>query len=247
MGMIAHIAVMLMLAGYQYGGTFIAAVICSDGIVIAADSRTTFLDTSGAPFAYLDGMPKIYVDRGAAVAVSGMTSMDGELFSSFVRRNHDLLSRPVNEVMFGFLLWMPLTTGNNVGMISAGFIDGKPMVCSKAPIVPQNCISSGFVSNKTSTVLRNSFAKLGRLPTTQEAAAALTAAIDEYSKIDRSVGGPVSVLKLTGVAPPQWAGSPPTDPQLTHICDLVSKRGRDIVAVGSSEELQRQLNAACQK
>ena len=247
MGMIAEIAITLLLAGYQYGGTFIAAVICSDGIVIAADSRTTFLDTSGNPFAYLDGIPKIYVDRGAAVAVSGMTSMDGELFSSFVRRNHDLLSRPVNEVMFGFLLWMPFTNGNNVGMISAGFIDGKPMICSKAPIVPQNCINSGFVSNKTSAVLHDSIAKLGRLPTTQEAAAALTAAIEDYSRIDRSVGGPVSVLKVSGVAPPQWAGSPPTDPQLTQICDLVAKRGMDIVAVGSREELQRKLNAACRK
>ena len=47
---------------YRYGGTFIGAVICEDGIVIASDSRTTFMDGAGRTFGYLDGMPKIYVE-----------------------------------------------------------------------------------------------------------------------------------------------------------------------------------------
>ena len=67
-------SLLLLLSAYQYGGTFIGAVICSDGIVVASDSRTTFMDGKGRPFAYVDGMPKIYADRGAAVAFSGMTS-----------------------------------------------------------------------------------------------------------------------------------------------------------------------------
>jgi hypothetical protein len=40
-------------------------------------------------------MPKIYVDDGAAVAISGMSNLGGELFSSFVNRNQFLLARPV--------------------------------------------------------------------------------------------------------------------------------------------------------
>src|SRR5213076_2926752 len=123
----------LFLTGYQYGGTFIGAVICSDGIVIASDSRTTFMHANDHPFAYLDGMPKIYVDRGSAVAVSGLSSLEGELFSSFVNRNHYLLARPVNEIQFGFLLWMPFLNSSSIGMISAGFQDGKPTICAKSP------------------------------------------------------------------------------------------------------------------
>src|SRR6476661_8566461 len=123
--------------GYRYGGTFQGAVICEDGIVVASDSRTTFMDASGQAFGYVDGMRKIFIDRGAAVAVSGLTSLEGELFSSFVRRNDYLLGRPVNEILFGFLQWLPFQNTEAVGLITGGVIDGKPMICSKSPIVPQ--------------------------------------------------------------------------------------------------------------
>jgi len=248
--MLATAALALFLTGYQYGGTFIGAVICSDGIVIASDSRTTFMDGSGQPFGYVDGMPKIYVDRGSAVAISGLSSLEGELFSSFVDRNHDLLSRPVNEILFGFLLWMPFTNSNGIGMISAGFMDGKPMLCAKSPIQPQACSSVGFISSKNSGLLRDTLTKLGRLPTTTEAAAALKAAIEEYSRADLTVGGPISVLKLTAANPPQWSGPAPTDGGLTQICDLVREHRagrRKIAPVGTPEELERHLNAACPK
>ena len=227
--MVAAFALAFLMTGYQYGGSFIGAVICSDGIVVASDSRNSFMDGSGQPFAYLDGMPKIYVDRGSAVAMSGLSSLDGELFSSFVNRNHDLLARPVNEILFGFLVWMPFTNSNNIGMISAGFMDGKPAICAKSPILPQTCATSGFISSKSSPLLRDTLAKLGRLPTTAEAAAALKAAIEEYSKIDLTVGGPISILKLTDVNPPQWSGTAPTDGGLTQICDLVRMRRSNII------------------
>src|SRR5215468_8134081 len=136
---------LLLLSAYKYGGTFIGAVICSDGIVVASDSRATFMDGQGKAFAYLDGMPKIYVDRGAAVAFSGMTSLDGELLSSFVARNHYLLAPPVNDILSGFLLNMPFVT-NDVAMISAGFLDETPMICVKSPVDPQTCSNSGFIA-----------------------------------------------------------------------------------------------------
>src|SRR6266850_8063345 len=125
--------------GYRSGGTFIGAIICEDGIVVASDSRTTFMDGSGKAFGYVDGMPKIYVHGGPAVAMSGLTSLEGELFSSFVRRNDYLLARPVNEILFGFLVWLPLSNSNAVGLVSAGYMDGKPMICAKSPILPQSC------------------------------------------------------------------------------------------------------------
>jgi hypothetical protein len=157
--------VLLALASYQYGGTFIGAVICSDGIIVASDSRTTFIDGGGSAFAYLDGMPKIFVNRDAAVAISGMSSLDGELFSSFAKRNDDLMNRPVNDVLFGLLLHMPFNPSNNIAMLSAGFIDGEPMICSKPPIAPQTCSTFGFFTSKAAPVLRHAFESLNRPPT----------------------------------------------------------------------------------
>ena len=236
--------------GYRSGGTFIGAIICEDGIIVASDSRTTFMDGSGRAFGYVDGMPKIYVQGGPAVAMSGLTSMEGELFSSFVRRNGYLLERPVDEILFGFLVWLPLANSNGVAMISAGFADSTPTICAKSPILPQSCTSSGYFTSKNSPTLRETFTKLGRIPKTNEAAAALKAAIEEYSRTDPTVGGPVSILKLTKGAPAQWLANPATDNGWTRVCDVVAehRRGRvRIVPLGTQQELDLHLNAACPK
>jgi 20S proteasome alpha/beta subunit len=238
---------LVALATYQYGGTFIGAVICSDGIVVASDSRTTFMDGEGNAFAYLDGMPKIFVNRDAAVAISGMSSLDGELFSSFARRNDDLLNRPVNDVLFDLLLHMPFTPGNNIAMLSAGFIDGKPMICSKPPIAPQTCSVSGFFTSKTAPLLRQAFESLNRPPTVAEAAVALKADIEKASATDRGVGGSIIMLRLSNNAPPQWLAGPPSDGGAEKICDLVRNRRAEIVPLVAQSSLDLHLKAACPK
>jgi hypothetical protein len=243
--MIAKLALLLLLENYYYGGTFVGAVICSDGIVMAADSRTTFMGGDGKPFAYLDRMPKIFFARGAAVGISGLSSLEGELFSSFLKRNDYLLLRPVNEINFDFLLRMPFLNTGETTLISAGYIDGKPMICAKAPILPQECLSAGMISSKNSAALQQRLRALGRLPTTAEAAAALTAAIEEHAKTDLGVGGPVNIVKLTAAAPPQRSGAPPIDDGLTQACDLVQSLRAAIMPIGSPEELDRRLKAAC--
>jgi hypothetical protein len=248
--LIAFLSVSGQETGYRQGGTFIGAVICEDGIVVASDSRTTFMDGSGKAFGYVDGMPKIYVHGGPAVAMSGLTSLEGELFSSFVRRNDYLLARPVSEILFGFLVWLPLANSNGVGLISAGFVDGKPMICAKSPILPQSCTNSGYFTSKNSPSLRETLTKLGRIPKTSEGAAALKTAIQEYSRTDLTVGGPVSILKLTKDAPAQWLENPATDNDWTRVCQVVEeyRRGRvRIMPLGTQQELDLHLNAACPK
>jgi hypothetical protein len=242
---VSTLLILLALATAQYGGTFIAAVICSDGIVIASDSRTTFNDGEGKAFGFLDGMPKIYVDRDAAIAVSGMSSMNGELLSSFVKRNQFLLERPVNEILFGFGLYLPLANANDTGMISAGFVDGKPMICVRTPVLSPTCSNTGFVSNKNSPVLRDTLVRLNATPTMAQAMEALKSAIEEASRTDPTVGGPISMLKLSSNAPPQWSGAPISDGGITQICDLVRKRRAEIVPVGAQGDLDLHLNAAC--
>jgi hypothetical protein len=153
----------------------------------------------------------------------------------------------VNEILFGFLLYVPFTNTNGIVMISAGFLDGKPMICSKSPIVPQNCSNSGSFSNKVSPVLRSSLSRLNRTPTTAEATAILKAAIEESAQTDSSVGGPISILRLSSDGPPQWSGAVLSDGGVSQICDLVRRRRADIVPVGSKEDLDVHLSAACSK
>src|SRR5262245_47559083 len=82
----------------RFGGTFIGVIVTQQGIVVGSDSRSTFVTSSGKPVGYVDRMQKIYVNHGTAVAVAGLTSVDDELFSSFMRRNDDLLQTSVNEI-----------------------------------------------------------------------------------------------------------------------------------------------------
>src|SRR5262249_47574539 len=91
----------------RFGGTFIGAIVAVDGIVLGADSRSTLTDADNHPMGYVDGTQKIYVASSAAIAISGLTSVDGELFNSFVDRNLFLLQRPADEVLFGFAAWLP--------------------------------------------------------------------------------------------------------------------------------------------
>jgi hypothetical protein len=248
--MLLPVLLIAVLSGYQYGGTFVAAIVCQDGIIVASDSRVTFTDAAGHAFGYVDGFAKIYVDRGAAVAVTGSTGVEGELFSSFVNRNRFLLDRPVNEILFGFGLYLPIANSSNVGMISAGFLDGKPMICSKSPILPQNCLTSGYISNKDSALLRDTLMKLGRVPTAEEAASALKIAIEEYSRGDPAVGGPVSILKLTNSSAPEWLANPFLNNSSSRICDVVREHRaglRRIMPLGTTADLDQHLDAACSK
>ena len=248
--MLLPLVLIAVLSGYQYGGTFVAAVVCQEGIVVASDSRMTFTDEAGRAFGYVDGFAKIYVERGAAVAITGSIGVEGELFSSFVNRNRFLLERPVNEILFGFGLYLPFANSNNVGMISAGFVDGKPMICSKAPVLPQTCLNSGYMSNKDSALLRDTLMKLGRAPTTEEAASALKIAIEEYSRSDLAIGGPISILKLTNNSAPEWLANSFLNSSSSQICDVVReyRAGRQrITPLGTAADLDRHLDAACSK
>ena len=248
--MLLPLALIAVLSGYRFGGTFVGAIICQDGIIVASDSRMTFSDAAGHAFGYMDGFAKIYVDRGAAVAVTGSTGVEGELFSSFVNRNRFLLDRLVNEILFGFGLYLPIANSNNVGMISAGFLDGKPMICSKSPILPQNCLNSGYISNKNSALLHDTLMKLGRVPTAEEAASALKMAIEEYSRLDPAVGGPISILKLTNNSAPEWLANSVLNSSSSRICDVVREHRaglRKITPLSTTADLDQHLEAACSK
>ena len=166
----------------KFGGTFIGAIIAEDGIVMGSDSRSTFVDSAGEPMGYVDRMPKIYVRDGAAIAVAGLTSVEDELLSAFIRRHYDLLNSSVNEILF--------RNTNSVLMLSAGLANGEPLICAKVPVEPQSCRKSGYFANKNSPGLRRWYEMPHRYPvTTRDAAVALERAIREASDLDTTIGG----------------------------------------------------------
>lgn len=235
-------------SGFRFGGTFIGAAITEDGIVVASDSRSTFLDANDRRMGYIDGMPKIFVGQASAVAVSGLTSIDKELFSSFIRRSDFLFTRTPEEILFGVLVWLPFRNSENVALLSAGFPRGQPMICAKPPTLPQNCTRSGFYTSKPAPTFRQWFASLGRLPKPADAAAALRRAIQESAAEDSTVGGPITILHLSNNTAPVWLENRPSDNGWNTICDVVGayRQGRaQIGFAASKDDLDRYLNGAC--
>jgi hypothetical protein len=132
-------------------------------------------------------------------------------------------------------------------MLSAGFVEGKPMICVKSPAVPQTCLISGFFANKASPLLHQTFDKLNRPPTVTEAAAALKAEIEKTAETDRAAGGPISILRLSNAALPQWLTQPPSDNGIEKICDVVRERRAEIAPLVDRPNFDLRLNAACPK
>jgi len=234
----------------RFGGTFIGAIIASDGIVIGSDSRSTFVDKAGKRIGYVDRMVKVYVNHGAAVAVSGLTSVEDELFSSFMRRNDFLLARPVDEILFDVALRLPFRNATSVVLISAGYVAGEPVICAKVPSEAQSCRKSGFITNKSSPGLRRWLEQRSGSPSSTEAAAALEMGIREAADVDTGVGGPTTLLLVPKSGAPRWLANPPNDNGWARVCDVVNayRNGRaSIFFTNSKDELDRYLASVCPK
>jgi 20S proteasome alpha/beta subunit len=233
----------------QFGGTFIGAIVAEDGVVIGSDSRSTFLDDAGKRLGYVDRVQKIYVDHGAAVAVSGLVSVEDELFHSFMKRNSALLARPVQEILADLASRLPDRNTAKLMLLSAGYVNGEPTICAKSPADAQSCRKAGYVASKTSTSLRRwSEARRGRVPSLAEAAAALEQAIQETADLDPAVGGPIALLVVPKTGAPRWLKNPPENNGWNRICDVVAshRTGRTtIFFTNTKQELDSYLNGAC--
>lgn len=232
----------------RFGGTFIGAIVCADGIIIGADSRSTFVDGDDRHFGYVDGISKVFVQQGTAFAVAGLTSVENELFNAFIRRNDFLLARPANEVLYGISLRLPLRNTARVLLLSAGFVDGEAVICAKEPANTQECQKLGVFTNRESASLRRWLGGLKSPPTAQEAATALKQAIRESAAADSTVGGPMSILHLRKDGAPVWIENGTRDSGWSRICDIVIDYRRNKTTIGftnSKEELDRFLAAIC--
>jgi hypothetical protein len=233
----------------KLGGTFIGAIVADDGIVIGSDSRSTFIDPDDKPVGYVDRMPKIYVNHGPAVAVAGLTSVEDELLSSFLRRNDYLLDSSTDQVLYEVAHKLPFRNTTNVLMLSGGLVDGALTICAKAPADPQTCRKSGYLANKNSPGLRRWFeAQQGHVATASAAATALDRAIREAADLDSTIGGPITLLEIPRRGNPRWLQNPPNDNGWTRVCDIVDsyRSGRtNIFFIDTKEGLDGYLAGVC--
>lgn len=233
----------------KWGGTFIGVIVAKDGIVVGSDSRSTFLTSGGKPVGYVDQMPKIYVNHGTAVAVAGLTSVDDELFSAFMKRNDYLVESSVSEILYDVALRLPFRNTTNVLLFSAGYAGEDPTICAKAPIEPQSCRKFGYFANKDSPTLRRWYlARNGEPATSAETAAALEHAIRDAADLDSAIGGPITLLVVSKSGTVRWLQNPPDDHGWTRVCDLVAdyRAGKTrIFFTDTKEELDRYLSGIC--
>lgn len=107
-------------------GTYVFAAICADGIVVATDSRNSFIDNRRL-YAYIDRAEKIYQDENTAIVFVGQYSSDSNTigallkafaskrptnlrldqyyraFSTFLKDRDSQLYRALNELNYCFI------------------------------------------------------------------------------------------------------------------------------------------------
>jgi hypothetical protein len=178
-----------------------------------------------------------------------LTSVEDELFGSFIRRNEHLLQSSANEILYDVALQLPLRNTTNVVMISAGFVNGEPMICAKVPVEPQTCRKAGYFANKDSPGLRRWFqARNGTGIKIKDAAPALERAIREAADLDSTIGGPISLLNLSAQGADTWMQNPPSDNGWTRVCDIVTsyRSGKTLIFfTNTKDELDRYLGGVC--
>ncbi len=232
----------------RIGGTFIGAIIAEDGIVLGADSRSTFLDEDGRALGYIDGTQKLYASNSTGVAVSGLTSVEGELFGSFVEKSSFLLQRTPDEALFGMSVWLPYRNSTGVLLLSGGYVEGKPKICMRSVVIPMTCRASGFMTNQPSPSLSAWASSLRSAPKAGAAAAALKQAIQASAAGDVKVGGAITIVALQPRGAPMRIENPSL-PAWKTVCDILRdhRAGRaHIVATAPQSELDRYVfSAAC--
>ena len=90
---------------FSQTGTLIFTVICSDGIIIVADSRGEVFengDTKGQPLAYTDSNVKIFRIRNFGIAVAGNADFRCKYLDKIIKEySHDFVKS--NDAEFTFL------------------------------------------------------------------------------------------------------------------------------------------------
>lgn len=210
-----------------------------DGIVVATDSRSSFVhNKSKVRYSYADVNTRLLTVGNVAMTFSGNETFNGKYLSAhFEDFKKGLTKSPkVSEVLPLFFEYCAKTMSTldyqlllENGFIACGYEKGKPTMCMQEGSIGRECISEGWIRSAydasdfelkyRDTLNCNQLAKLTER------------SINKYAsdyKVHDLVGGPIKILKITanGI---QWMQnkSVQTWPNLeTHFKDFLSAKTR---------------------
>jgi 20S proteasome alpha/beta subunit len=199
------------------GGSFVAAVICADGIVVASDSRGTInisRNEDKTPVAYFDGIQKIFPVGSNVLASYGRGTFSGLFFSNMVEdfARTEYAKEPVDRLLGAFLIFSSKQYTHAVldqlwheVMIAGGYINDQPRICvfdaarSDKGLSLFECVKSGIAETSVTSLEKydeNTFLSMS----SGDAAGLIENAIGEHVKKtsrQNEVGGPISILRIT--------------------------------------------------
>jgi len=195
--------------GYKIGGSFLIVTTCKDGILIAADSRSTISDSLGKKLAYYDGVQKIFPIGNFALAYTGQEIIQniyfGAIVDSYVSTIKDEIS--LDKLLPSFLSYtdshLPITASLQVRrqmLITAGFIDGKHVSSyynEAQTIGPKTEFGLGFISSDI-TILDEKKKYLKSMKP-EDVAVLIRRAIEKYAETNNfcDIGGQIYVLYIS--------------------------------------------------
>lgn len=241
-------------------GSFVIGAICSEGAVMAAETRANIFDTTDPerkPLAYYDNMPKLFPVGPYAIAETGQGLILNVFFSAVVKEfDSRTRVRRLSELLPIFLEYcratMPPATYGEMRkqkLLAGGYQEGQPLICyfdENQPGGPFGCMRAGFVESDVSSFacLRTT---LGSLSAEQTAGLSEKAITEYASSGDRwkTIGGPVSVLHIAP-GKMRWLRSQPQYPRWKYVQELIQdyREGRltiNLIPPATGEQLEKLL------
>jgi hypothetical protein len=206
---------------FNVGGSFIIAVTCKDGILVAADSRNTISNNFGKQLAYYDNVQKIFSFGKVAIAYTGHDTIQnlyfGAIIDAFAKTISDEI--PVDQVLPTFFSFiesnLPYEAQVQVKqqvLIAVGYKDGKPLGCYynyAQTEGPKSSCGTLTILSSDKTIVDDNKANLFSMDF-KELSELVHEAIYQYAE-ERNIidiGGPVFILAITNDGP-RWLSSVP--------------------------------------
>jgi len=222
-------------------GSFVIAVICKDGIIVASDSRGTLKNREGRRIAYYDLDQKIFPIGNKLIADTGYASLNDPKLSFLSALMSRFAKSPLSHVEVDQLPAAYFNYANSVlppagaesarlqTLIFAGFKKNRPIVCMYRGESSRTtkCRSSGYLSSPGQQIV--GLKKAGSL-SFQDAAHFMQQTIDDYATAVQpgSVGGPI-VLRTIARSGSRWFEKPPRWPDWETFTDLAKDYKADRV------------------
>jgi hypothetical protein len=218
-------------------GSFVIAVICKDGIIMASDSRANIFDKSDLyhkPIAYYDLIQKIFPIGSNAIAETGQGLILNVFFSTIVEIfSKNRVPIRVDKLLPSFIDYC----GNNFPpevlsemkkqkLFAAGYVNNIPTICyynEEQPEQSFGCIQNmGYIQSDKTLLSEYDSGVLVNMSSNEVADLAIKA-IKEYSKENerwKTIGGPIQVL-LISHNKTSWIKNEPPLQRWTYISDFI--------------------------